>query len=621
MVLKHKTFTNLNDVFTVGDNDSYYLNFMNGNDRLTVNGSGTGHTFIMGDGSDSVTLNASAVTSSATRANVYLGQGNDNIAIFSSQNRVFGGNGDDTISLSFKDTYQRGNTIDAGTGNDIVNIEASRDNLVHGGTGDDTFNIGGGASGLFLGDAGDDVFHITGFADSRDVRGGEGNDSYYMDDNFPSASLVREENSEGFDTLYVRSDKESSVTLPDNVEKLVTIYSDKFGINEDLTLIGNNGGNHIVAAGWGSHINGKGGDDLLEGTNYVDKIQGGEGSDTIFGYDGDDVIYGDYDYQGPGVGGGDVINGGMGNDTIDGGVGDDELKGEGGDDHIVGGIGNDKLIGGSGNDHLAGDNGDDIMNGGDGADIMEGGGGSDIYEVNHAGDKVIEANTTGVDTVYAERMSYTLTENVENLVLGRTYPSMYGNVNGTGNASNNSITGSQGNNVLSGLDGNDILLGLNGHDFLYGGNGNDRIEGGYGNDQLFGGAHNDTLLGGDGTDVLYGEMGGDILTGGAGADSFVFTSVADSFGNGAFADSITDFTAKTDKLNLYLIDADTTQAGNQAFTYAGGIKPLFSSAGDLWTQKFNGGVNLYGDVDGDGTADFHVTLNSMAELYASDLIL
>ena len=195
------------------------------------------------------------------------------------------------------------------------------------------------------------------------------------------------------------------------------------------------------------------------------------------------------------------------------------------------------------------------------------------------------------------------------------------NVNGTGKSSDNSITGSQGNNVLSGLGGNHIILGLNGHDFLYRGNGNDRIEGGYGNDQLFGGAHNDTLLGGDGIDVLYGEMGGEILTGGAGADSFVFTSVANSFGNGAFVASISDFTTKTDKLKLYLIDADTTQAGNQAFTYAGGIKPLLSSAGDFWTQKFNGGVDLYGDINGDGTADFHVTLNSIAELYGSDLIL
>ena len=74
-------------------------------------------------------------------------------------------------------------------------------------------------------------------------------------------------------------------------------------------------------------------------------------------------------------------------------------------DHIVGGIVKDKLIGGSGNDNLVGNNGDDIMNGGDGADTMEGGSGSDIYEVNHAGDKVIEVNTIGVDTVYAARMS------------------------------------------------------------------------------------------------------------------------------------------------------------------------------------------------------------------------
>ena len=44
-----------------------------------------------------------------------------------------------------------------------------------------------------------------------------------------------------------------------------------------------------------------------------------------------------------------------------------------------------------------------------------------------------------------------------------------GNINGTGNDSNNVITGNSGNNVLSGSGGNDTLIGGLGNDTLNGG--------------------------------------------------------------------------------------------------------------------------------------------------------
>lgn len=69
------------------------------------------------------------------------------------------------------------------------------------------------------------------------------------------------------------------------------------------------------------------------------------------------------------------------------------------------------------------------------------------------------------------------------------------NINGTGNAENNSMAGTSGNNTL---------LGLAGNDYINAGAGNDWIEGGDGNDNLVGGTGNNTYAFslGDGIDVV-----------------------------------------------------------------------------------------------------------------------
>ncbi|MBE8994497.1 ELWxxDGT repeat protein [Microcystis aeruginosa] len=124
----------------------------------------------------------------------------------------------------------------------------------------------------------------------------------------------------------------------------------------------------------------------------------------------------------------------------------------------IGTIQNDDFIGTSGSDTLAGTSA---------ADAMTGLAGNDTYTVNDAGDLVIEALNQGTDTVQAS-ISYTLTDNVENLTLTGT-----ANLNGTGNNLNNILTGNSGNNILTGLAGNDSLDGKAGTDTMIGGLGND----------------------------------------------------------------------------------------------------------------------------------------------------
>ncbi|WP_458093932.1 choice-of-anchor I family protein [Roseomonas sp. WA12] len=146
-------------------------------------------------------------------------------------------------------------------------------------------------------------------------------------------------------------------------------------------------------------------------------------------------------------------------DRQDGTTGDDRLLGDGGRDALYGMGGNDRLIGGAGDDQMFGGTGDDG------------------YNVNSAGDVVVELAGEGYDRVTAS-ISYTLTDNVEKLIMEGTA------VEGTGNALGNRILGNAQDNILSGLAGNDTLHGNGGDDLLMGGTGVNHLFGGEGADRF-----------------------------------------------------------------------------------------------------------------------------------------
>jgi len=75
-----------------------------------------------------------------------------------------------------------------------------------------------------------------------------------------------------------------------------------------------------------------------------------------------------------------------------------------------------------------------------------------------------------------------------------------------------------------------------------------------------------------------------------------------------------------DKIDLSLIDANTTLAGNQAFSFVG-VKPFFGSAGDLYVTNTMAGALVEGDVNGDGVADFRVLVMGVTGMTAADFIL
>jgi Ca2+-binding RTX toxin-like protein len=115
--------------------------------------------------------------------------------------------------------------------------------------------------------------------------------------------------------------------------------------------------------------------------------------------------------------------------------------------------------------------GDDLFDnrGGTVKGSIIGGMGDDVLITDNAKYKLVEEVGGGHDIVKSS-VSYTLTENVEKLVLfGKA------NINGTGSGGDEALYGNVGNNILKGLAGADDLFG------------------GKGNDKLFGGADGDTF--------------------------------------------------------------------------------------------------------------------------------
>lgn len=151
------------------------------------------------------------------------------------------------------------------------------------------------------------------------------------------------------------------------------------------------------------------------------------------------------------------------------------------------------------------------------------------------------------------------------------------------------VDGSDKTNTFTGTELADTFYGGKGTDFMYGGDGSDRLFGSSGKDQLTGGT------------------GQDWLTGGNGSDLFIYTQAADA-GRPDSSDVIMDFKSGDDKLDLHAFMAGGHFVA--ALTAGGGAQVAYNQATGV----------LSGDVNGDGAADFTITMANHTALVATDFI-
>ena len=201
----------------------------------------------------------------------------------------------------------------------------------------------------------------------------------------------------------------------------------------------------------GVEINAQGGNDLIIGTEGNDTIDGGSGRDIMQGGEGDDIYYIDNLYDKV------IEEANEGHDTIYSSIShtlDDNVE-----DLVL--IGN-KSIYGYGNsldNKIIGNNKNNILYGAEGNDTLIGGLGDDTYYMVDSNDTIIEESNGGTDTIISNG-SYTLGENIENLILSSSGGNVGSKIIGTGNELDNYIEGiANKSNILYGGDGNDTLHG------------------------------------------------------------------------------------------------------------------------------------------------------------------
>ncbi len=263
---------------------------------------------------------------------VYAGDGNDEISttIYSfikSTRELYGEEGDDTISsIGSSDSI-----IDGGNGNDYIKISDTVDSYIYGGAGNDIIildidsSINGNSaieystqtSNIVNAGDGDDIIY-TSTNDNIDL--GSGNDklyfyytdiwSYVFDDDgiatdycptrYYSSATVK--GGEGNDIYFISDGEDSTITIQDfevnNINERIDLQNTSINSFEDLVISDDGNGNSIISLGnnYDLVLENVSASDLTE-NNFIFKLTGTTGNDilvgennVIFGGEGDDTL-------------------------------------------------------------------------------------------------------------------------------------------------------------------------------------------------------------------------------------------------------------------------------------------------------------------------------------------
>ncbi len=558
------------------------------------------------DDSRSVNVNAGAaimLQESSPGSNNLVAATNRILTGTAGNNTLTGGNGNDNINGM--------------AGNDLLNGGMGRDRLL-GDIGNDTLNGGSGNDALNGGDGAD---RLVGGLGRDTLTGGAGNDIF----KYTALAEISNQNTHSYST-------------PDNADRISDMTA---GDRIDLSAIPD-----LSFVGIGNDFSGTENEIRITNDHYITILDVDTNGDKSENYSlsltgnlileetapGSKIFQVTPDRTLPGTSANDTLTGGNGNDSISGLIGNDILSGGYGDDTLNGAAGADTLIGGLGQDTLTGGAGNDIFKYNVLAEISD----QDTYGYGIPGNADSISDLAGGDRIDLSAIpdlsfvgvgnDFSGAENEICITSGFYSASLDIDIDGDMSADyslrlngNPSLEETAPGSLIFQIPTNLTLNGTSANDALTGNNGNDTLNGLIGTDRLSGGYGDDTLNGGTGTDTLIGGLGVDILTGGAGYDIFRFTSLNEIgfSSNARHYDTITDF-ATGDKIDLAGVDANTTLANNQTFTFVG-ANAFTGTAGELRCQY---GV-LEGDVNGNSIADFSITLTGYPYIspVATDFIL
>ena len=408
-----------------GSNDD---NILEGNDQNNRLDGSRGADSMAGGRGDDIYV----VDNAVDMVKEFFGEGTD--LIYSSETYTLDDNVEHLILTGTAD-------ID-GTGNSTAN-----QNIANSGVGANSLIGNSGKNNLTGGDGNDT---LDGGAGVDIMTGGDGNDVYYVDN---AVDMVKEFFGEGTDLIY----SSETYTLDDNVEHLIltgTADIDGTGNSTANQNIANSGvgANSLIGNSGKNNLTGGDGNDTLDGGAGVDNMTGGAGNDLYYVDNADDTV--------------------VENLTLVLGGGTDAVRTLVDFDISVTGrnLTNVENIThlGSANLKSIGNGEDNVMTGNEGIDTMTGGLGNDTYIVNNFSDFIVEGADTIVDNItlsggtkdeIQSSATYILSPNVERLVL-----TGLANINGTGNALNNTLIGNIGDNSLNGAGGADFMAGGAGND-------------------------------------------------------------------------------------------------------------------------------------------------------------
>lgn len=595
-----------------------------------------------------------------------------------------------------------------------VLVFAGNDALTGGGGGDTLYGFAGndtlfglGGDDFLAGGSGNDT--LSGGDGFDTLSGGEGDDVLSGGGNNADSTLNGDEliGNGGSDTAsYAGAASGVAVDLV-NGGSLGEAGGDTYVSIENV--LGSDFADVIIGDAGANVLNGGIGTDRLEGGLGADRLIGGLGADILIGGAGNDVYVVDAgdtvtEQAGGGIDRveaaishtlsaevenltltGTVTINGTGNalvNTLTGNIHNNVLDGLGGGDVMIGGLGNDTYIvdvagdvivegesegidtvnsaitlmlganvenlvlagasvqNGTGNalaNTISGNTSINTLDGGFGTDRLIGGLGSDIYIVDNTRDVVVERTDEGFDEVRSS-VTYTLSTHVEVLRLTGT-----GDIGGTGNSGVNRLVGNAGANILRAGDGNDVLEGGQGTDALFGGagsdtytiasgdeldmiveqenEGTDRVDSRIsfvlgknvenltlqGSSRINGTGNDDanTILGNSDNNIIDGRGGADTMQGGGGSDTYIVDNVADVVIDNGQSDLVlasVNYTLTGQLAELTLTGAALQATGNAANNILKGTSAANTLRGLAGNDRLDGGAGadrLFGGLGND----------------------